>query len=165
MIWKSNVWYWTLFCPKYCAPSGAAPSPARTAAAAATVPILFTCVLSLLLQCCFNPGYPEPPPAHRPTTARADRTRADPGETRAPRSLRSPTGPSGPVPGLRRDAGPRPAVSDFRSDARPCRARARHGRASDRKSERSEEHTSELQSPDHLVCRLLLEKKKKDETR
>src|SRR5258708_14377853 len=28
--------------------------------------------------------------------------------------------------------------------------------------ERSEEHTSELQSPDHLVCRLLLEKKKKN---
>src|SRR5258708_28710846 len=27
---------------------------------------------------------------------------------------------------------------------------------------RSEEHTSELQSPDHLVCRLLLEKKNKD---
>src|SRR5258708_20557620 len=27
--------------------------------------------------------------------------------------------------------------------------------------DRSEEHTSELQSPDHLVCRLLLEKKKK----
>src|SRR5258708_20879887 len=29
---------------------------------------------------------------------------------------------------------------------------------------RSEEHTSELQSPDHLVCRLLLEKKKKRTT-
>src|SRR5258708_24205034 len=29
---------------------------------------------------------------------------------------------------------------------------------------RSEEHTSELQSPDHLVCRLLLEKKKKRQT-
>src|SRR5258708_37891937 len=29
---------------------------------------------------------------------------------------------------------------------------------------RSEEHTSELQSPDHLVCRLLLEKKKKSHT-
>src|SRR5258708_9122813 len=29
---------------------------------------------------------------------------------------------------------------------------------------RSEEHTSELQSPDHLVCRLLLEKKKKSIT-
>src|SRR5947208_8673841 len=30
------------------------------------------------------------------------------------------------------------------------------------RSSRSEEHTSELQSPDHLVCRLLLEKKKKN---
>src|SRR5258708_16205430 len=29
---------------------------------------------------------------------------------------------------------------------------------------RSEEHTSELQSPDHLVCRLLLEKKKTPQT-
>src|SRR5207244_13152172 len=29
-----------------------------------------------------------------------------------------------------------------------------------RRDQRSEEHTSELQSPDHLVCRLLLEKKK-----
>src|SRR5258708_31848867 len=28
------------------------------------------------------------------------------------------------------------------------------------RANRSEEHTSELQSPDHLVCRLLLEKKK-----
>src|SRR5438552_10902576 len=28
-----------------------------------------------------------------------------------------------------------------------------------RRQARSEEHTSELQSPDHLVCRLLLEKK------
>src|SRR6266487_7128178 len=34
------------------------------------------------------------------------------------------------------------------------RLRAHHGR--------SEEHTSELQSPVHLVCRLLLEKKKTD---
>src|SRR5437870_8219712 len=30
---------------------------------------------------------------------------------------------------------------------------------------RSEEHTSELQSRGHLVCRLLLEKKKKNENR
>src|SRR5690348_17911940 len=30
---------------------------------------------------------------------------------------------------------------------------------------RSEEHTSELQSPVHLVCRLLLEKKKKEATK
>src|SRR6266581_9101242 len=32
------------------------------------------------------------------------------------------------------------------------------------KTGRSEEHTSELQSPVHLVCRLLLEKKKKQLT-
>src|SRR5258708_12207536 len=31
--------------------------------------------------------------------------------------------------------------------------------------QRSEEHTSELQSPDHLVCRLLLEKKNTKNTR
>src|SRR2546422_7295897 len=35
------------------------------------------------------------------------------------------------------------------------------GHASRRRSWRSEEHTSELQSRLHLVCRLLLEKKKK----
>src|SRR5258708_12041479 len=34
-----------------------------------------------------------------------------------------------------------------------------------RRPRRSEEHTSELQSPDHLVCRLLLEKKKKKQRR
>src|SRR5258708_36682607 len=32
-------------------------------------------------------------------------------------------------------------------------------------NDRSEEHTSELQSPDHLVCRLLLEKKKNKKNR
>src|SRR5256885_12059776 len=32
------------------------------------------------------------------------------------------------------------------------------------RDERSEEHTSELQSPCNLVCRLLLEKKKKNTT-
>src|SRR2546426_3663113 len=38
----------------------------------------------------------------------------------------------------------------------------RHGSAHDRAADhvRSEEHTSELQSPCNLVCRLLLEKKK-----
>src|SRR5258708_18512879 len=35
------------------------------------------------------------------------------------------------------------------------------GRPPRRLHVRSEEHTSELQSPDHLVCRLLLEKKKR----
>src|SRR5258708_31095274 len=37
---------------------------------------------------------------------------------------------------------------------------ARVGVSAAFKDLRSEEHTSELQSPDHLVCRLLLEKKK-----
>src|SRR5258708_12904361 len=41
----------------------------------------------------------------------------------------------------------------------PHRRRDRHRRRRSRRW-RSEEHTSELQSPDHLVCRLLLEKKK-----
>src|SRR5258708_23270745 len=36
------------------------------------------------------------------------------------------------------------------------------GRLTPKRLMRSEEHTSELQSPDHLVCRLLLEKKKDD---
>src|SRR5258708_29118374 len=40
----------------------------------------------------------------------------------------------------------------------PCRRSEING---GRQQDRSEEHTSELQSPDHLVCRLLLEKKKK----
>src|SRR2546426_9038766 len=35
-----------------------------------------------------------------------------------------------------------------------------HGRGDECRDKRSEEHTSELQSPCNLVCRLLLEKKK-----
>src|SRR5438552_19123870 len=50
---------------------------------------------------------------------------------------------------------------DDRERAQP-RGRRRHRRRGRlaRRAGRSEEHTSELQSPDHLVCRLLLEKKK-----
>src|SRR5438552_7029422 len=40
----------------------------------------------------------------------------------------------------------------------------RRARSCPSRCPRSEEHTSELQSPDHLVCRLLLEKKKKKTT-
>src|SRR5437870_13061774 len=46
-----------------------------------------------------------------------------------------------------------------RRRARGARQRARRRPLRDRS--RSEEHTSELQSRGHLVCRLLLEKKKK----
>src|SRR5256885_3211212 len=45
--------------------------------------------------------------------------------------------------------------------ARPCLQQLQTGRVpATHQRERSEEHTSELQSPCNLVCRLLLEKKK-----
>src|SRR5256885_11281061 len=58
-----------------------------------------------------------------------------------------------------------PYTTLFRSEVRPSVLRQRGRpivtrRALDRP--RSEEHTSELQSPCNLVCRLLLEKKKKN---
>src|SRR2546422_7664701 len=76
-----------------------------------------------------------------------------------------------------------PYTTLFRSDARQdscsnpprvrcavrpsCSSRIQGHRGSDRASDarRSEEHTSELQSRLHLVCRLLLEKKKPAKTR
>src|SRR5690348_17603724 len=71
-----------------------------------------------------------------------------PSARRSRRGRRATTGP-----GRRSDLGrPRPA--------RPRRAGG-GGSSWRRCSCRSEEHTSELQSPVHLVCRLLLEKKKK----
>src|SRR5258708_23295807 len=61
-----------------------------------------------------------------------------------------------------------PYTTLFRSRAGDPPAAAR-GEPADRHrrvvlGRRSEEHTSELQSPDHLVCRLLLEKKKKKQS-
>src|SRR5258708_10840866 len=52
---------------------------------------------------------------------------------------------------------PRASTANWNSRARPWRDR---GAGARERFRRSEEHTSELQSPDHLVCRLLLEKKK-----
>src|SRR2546430_13223102 len=65
------------------------------------------------------------------------------------------SGPSG-------TAGASPALPGTRWGAcRPCcRTRA----TLPPRSPRSEEHTSELQSQSNLVCRLLLEKKKKNNT-
>src|SRR2546430_13690589 len=48
-----------------------------------------------------------------------------------------------------------------RSQIAPHGFPARHLNGRFRRRERSEEHTSELQSQSNLVCRLLLEKKKK----
>src|SRR2546430_6315297 len=57
-----------------------------------------------------------------------------------------------------------PYTTLFRSRVRSRleTARARHQRSCHRRSKRSEEHTSELQSQSNLVCRLLLEKKKRN---
>src|SRR5205807_7729102 len=66
-----------------------------------------------------------------------------------------------------------PYTTLFRSEDRAqppfeCRPAASETRAChplSRRSGRSEEHTSELQSPCNLVCRLLLEKKKNRQMR
>src|SRR6267154_2807787 len=65
-----------------------------------------------------------------------------------------------------------PYTTLFRSHGRPPRAppvwsharSCRTVRSSAWSNVRSEEHTSELQSPGHLVCRLLLEKRKSSRT-
>src|SRR6266699_5473824 len=55
-----------------------------------------------------------------------------------------------------------PYTTLFRSPAASgSRARRRRNRLPGQDRPRSEEHTSELQSRPHLVCRLLLEKKKR----
>src|SRR5262245_63693881 len=59
-------------------------------------------------------------------------------------------------------SGPPPTTSSRRVGVMP---RSRSSRTADARSgARSEEHTSELQSLRHLVCRLLLEKKKTTKT-
>src|SRR5438876_9279182 len=97
---------------------------------------------------------------------------------RPPRSTLFPTRRSSDLVGGGLEDGPALGV---RQDRR-CRDRRRHvpgmhhrerfpsktclggGPEGKRSRWRSEEHTSELQSPVHLVCRLLLEKKKKAST-
>src|SRR5258708_28825537 len=63
------------------------------------------------------------------------------------------------IPDRRRGAG-RSGGDAARASAAARRAGGAGAVAVRRRALRSEEHTSELQSPDHLVCRLLLEKKK-----
>src|SRR5258708_23011934 len=53
------------------------------------------------------------------------------------------------------------ASCSFQCDHSADRVPIALGASQAERNRRSEEHTSELQSPDHLVCRLLLEKKKK----
>src|SRR5436853_4643360 len=71
------------------------------------------------------------------------------------RSLRRPAARRGVEPMRRADAWRRlGAGRTFGKSAGGCK----------RRPDRSEEHTSELQSLRHLVCRLLLEKKKQEST-
>src|SRR2546429_5780397 len=74
----------------------------------------------------------------------------------------------GPAQRLQQDAGHRACAGPVaRPQERRCRCRSAPRLIpplSPRKLHRSEEHTSELQSRLHLVCRLLLEKKKRDTT-
>src|SRR5258708_16782894 len=74
-----------------------------------------------------------------------------------------------PYTTLFRSAGARPArllrasrprlAASRRADPGGAQAAGAGAGPGHRAAPRSEEHTSELQSPDHLVCRLLLEKK------
>src|SRR2546425_3537148 len=57
----------------------------------------------------------------------------------------------------------RPASTPRHRCARVGSSRACSGSSTSSRRHRSEEHTSELQSLAYLVCRLLLEKKKKEE--
>src|SRR5258708_16219065 len=75
---------------------------------------------------------------YRPATARSNAPNID--------TIR-PGGPKFPEPWSARPQGSVPPVRRWR------------GARVELSPERSEEHTSELQSPNHLVCRLLLEKK------
>src|SRR3712207_7775281 len=69
-----------------------------------------------------------------------------------------------PIATGRRAHGPGALVRDLRPPRRqrpgdPDRHRGESGRSAEHRARRSEEHTSELQSRQYLVCRLLLEKK------
>src|SRR2546430_5363562 len=64
-----------------------------------------------------------------------------------------------PYTTLFRSRGEQSGVRCHRRQSRSCAGAGPHCRNFDR----SEEHTSELQSQSNLVCRLLLEKKKKEE--
>src|SRR5690606_41728481 len=65
--------------------------------------------------------------------------------------------PASPRPGI-----PRPADARYPGRSASPPRPSRPGSDNATTHDRSEEHTSELQSRENLVCRLLLEKKKKD---
>src|SRR2546426_5346175 len=108
-------------------------------------------------------------PRSRQASCRADprdRRRAPaPSRGSRPPARRARTPPPAPAGvAARRSSPARPAAGAAGSPAAGTRAPRTAGvgdRPWDASPDRSEEHTSELQSPCNLVCRLLLEKKKK----
>src|SRR2546425_9279867 len=66
---------------------------------------------------------------------------------------------------FRSHGGRRAPLREGQAAQASCAADHRRSAAGDRRDARSEEHTSELQSLAYLVCRLLLEKKKKNISR
>src|SRR5438552_6432849 len=83
------------------------------------------------------------------------------GSAPCPSPVRSPADPAGPAADPPRDSrARRGTVPPRRADLMSLASAPGHDASADaRRGTRSEEHTSELQSPDHLVCRLLLAKK------
>src|SRR5205814_5789027 len=99
-----------------------------------------------------------------PATARTGTSALTPisGASAAARITPVPKPPRPPITAAPRPSAPTAARVGASSSNLAARYRARPAVAVDRHvRERSEEHTSELQSLRHLVCRLLLEKKKK----
>src|SRR5690606_26896537 len=74
--------------------------------------------------------------------------------------VRGPRGVAPPRPGEGSSRGGRPRSGVFHGVGRPVRRGQLEGARIGAAQARSEEHTSELQSRENLVCRLLLEKKK-----
>src|SRR6266568_1270960 len=146
-------------------PASGSATTSQTRSSSTTRPVVgFTRRPSMVCAAPSSPTSSRPPcstSARRPTHERLD-TRGD----RAPRStdrgiqLRHPQR-AGPGPGVRAEdirgtRAARMAQGTHTGRAWPIYQRLRRARLG-----RSEEHTSELQSQFHLVCRLLLEKKKK----
>src|SRR5919112_2923683 len=93
-----------------------------------------------------------------------DRTPRSPPAPRWPAGARTPAAGGPAATGCGAAARPRRSASDPTtgpSTGRPPPSRTDQAGRGRRRTARSEEHTSELQSRQYLVCRLLLEKKKK----
>src|SRR5207253_11519131 len=100
------------------------------------------------------PPPPRPPLSPYTTLFRADPAPPNAGRVRLPRTLAPPLVPSLPPP---RTRAARRGPARRRWTTRGSRRTGRRRRVADGSTgvQRSEEHTSELQSRGHLVCRLL----------